>query len=344
MLLSRHATYYRIVGGRRRKHAEMEARARRIAGDAVSDENVVRFSHDGRTVAFLEFPEFETAPQKIVLGGVIVDVVAGGVRRLTLRGSDSHDIAGVWREIGEPEIADEIESASIRLNPRPTCLDCVRKHLAQAEVLMSEARQGYPDHAWLAIGHMAEAADEALKECPELAREIRAERLKYMSDHSYDVPIMELIQKCDRKALDAPREYAVASNPRKRPDRKGWPKGAIPIEDLPAKVRNHPSFQAAQDAMIARYGKAPTFAIPVDAPRGASPVLASIGELKRIDYLAADSDGEPIVHWMHEGGDRGEGEKPTRPQIVTYDPEDDKILLVNPPGADATFNERGIVG
>ena len=88
---------------------------------------------------------------------------------------------------------------------RPSCLDCCRKHLAQAEVLMLEARKGYIAHAWLAVGHMAEAEDETIDDFPELTARIREERLKYMEtindfknenylESLYALPTLELIE------------------------------------------------------------------------------------------------------------------------------------------------------
>lgn len=62
---------------------------------------------------------------------------------------------------------------------RSTCMHCVLKHLSQAIILIHESEMGYPEHKWLAIGHLAEASDEALSERPELAREIRAIRKDY---------------------------------------------------------------------------------------------------------------------------------------------------------------------
>lgn len=83
---------------------------------------------------------------------------------------------------------------------RSTCLDCVRKHLSQAAVLSSEARQGYPDHRWLAVGHMAEASDECVGKFPELAAAIREHRLKFMDDPGYVVPFMDLIRSASGRA------------------------------------------------------------------------------------------------------------------------------------------------
>jgi len=82
---------------------------------------------------------------------------------------------------------------------RPSCTSCGRKHLAQALVLMSEVPRGYPEHAWIAIGHMAEAEDELVKDYPEMANQIRDERVKYMESverggELYSVPIMDLIK------------------------------------------------------------------------------------------------------------------------------------------------------
>ena len=62
---------------------------------------------------------------------------------------------------------------------RHTCYACARKHLAQADILMMEAAMGYPFHAWYAMGHMAEAADELVEECPLYANHIREQRKLY---------------------------------------------------------------------------------------------------------------------------------------------------------------------
>jgi hypothetical protein len=86
------------------------------------------------------------------------------------------------------------------LESRKSCLDCVRKHLAQAEVLMEEAKLGYPEHKWLAVGHLGEASAESLQEYPEFSDEIRKHRLAYMKDDNYAVPIVELIKKASALA------------------------------------------------------------------------------------------------------------------------------------------------
>lgn len=87
---------------------------------------------------------------------------------------------------------------SVFVESRNSCLFCVLKHLAQASVLMEEALQGYPEHRWLAVGHLAEASSESLVDHPALAAEIRKHRLAYMKDGDYKVPIVDLIKKAAR--------------------------------------------------------------------------------------------------------------------------------------------------
>jgi hypothetical protein len=64
---------------------------------------------------------------------------------------------------------------------RGTCLDCVRKHLAQASALMDEAGCGYSFHKWYAVGHLAEAESECRALYPLFTQEIRECRLKIMN-------------------------------------------------------------------------------------------------------------------------------------------------------------------
>jgi hypothetical protein len=96
---------------------------------------------------------------------------------------------------------------------RPSCRDCARKHLAQAAVLMAEAQMGYPRHTWLAIGHMAEAADELVRDEPALANRIRQERLLYTrivaagpASSIRTIDIMALIDAVSLAEADQPRD------------------------------------------------------------------------------------------------------------------------------------------
>lgn len=74
---------------------------------------------------------------------------------------------------------------------RPTCLDCVRKHLGQAAVLCDEMAW-YPDYKWFVVGHLAEAEAESIKERVELAYKIREARLLFMD--TGEISILPLIK------------------------------------------------------------------------------------------------------------------------------------------------------
>lgn len=71
--------------------------------------------------------------------------------------------------------------------PRPPCIECVRKHIAQAIILLGESEMGYPEHLWLAVGHLAEASEECLGLYPLVAAEIREHRLKAMEGEIPDL-------------------------------------------------------------------------------------------------------------------------------------------------------------
>jgi hypothetical protein len=60
---------------------------------------------------------------------------------------------------------------------------------------MDEAALGYPHHRWLAVGHLAEAESESLREHPELSKEIRMCRIEIMKRQRETNCIEELIRK-----------------------------------------------------------------------------------------------------------------------------------------------------
>ena len=63
---------------------------------------------------------------------------------------------------------------------RPSCLECVQKHLGAAMVLIDETHDGYA-YRLRAIGHLHEAADES-QAWPELHIAIREARKAYQAD------------------------------------------------------------------------------------------------------------------------------------------------------------------
>lgn len=70
---------------------------------------------------------------------------------------------------------------------RDSCLQCARKHISESEVLMREALMGYPEHAYLAVGHLSQAEAELLKEFPEMAHIIRTERINYLEGLKHQI-------------------------------------------------------------------------------------------------------------------------------------------------------------
>ncbi len=63
---------------------------------------------------------------------------------------------------------------------RPSCIECVEKHLGAAYVLLTEAREGYA-YRLRAVGHLFEAEDES-QEWPDLHAAIRQARKTYQAD------------------------------------------------------------------------------------------------------------------------------------------------------------------
>lgn len=70
---------------------------------------------------------------------------------------------------------------------RQPCLQCFRKHLGNAAVLIEEVLDGYP-YWHLVVGHLDQAAQEIRAYSSELAHLVRAHRIMWQSDHAYDIP------------------------------------------------------------------------------------------------------------------------------------------------------------
>jgi len=76
---------------------------------------------------------------------------------------------------------------------RESCLDCTRKHIAQALILLTESKLGHPEHKWLAVGHLAEAEAESVLMFPEFANKIRRFRLTII-ENCDTIDLIELIK------------------------------------------------------------------------------------------------------------------------------------------------------
>ncbi len=79
--------------------------------------------------------------------------------------------------------------------PRPACPQCVLKHLADAGILMIEALHGYPVHRAWAIGNLSQAEQECYAISPEFAADIRAVRLRIMSEPEFTPDFNPLLER-----------------------------------------------------------------------------------------------------------------------------------------------------
>ena len=70
---------------------------------------------------------------------------------------------------------------------------CACKHIAQARVLMLESQKGYEEHYFFALGHLAEAEDELLKDHGNLCIKLREERKNLEEDKTYRYPFTKII-------------------------------------------------------------------------------------------------------------------------------------------------------
>jgi hypothetical protein len=76
---------------------------------------------------------------------------------------------------------------------RESCIDCVRKHIAQALILLTESKLGHPEYKWLAVGHLAEAEAESVLEFEGFANKVRTVRLSIIED-DYEIYLLKLIR------------------------------------------------------------------------------------------------------------------------------------------------------
>lgn len=88
---------------------------------------------------------------------------------------------------------------------RDSCFQCALKHISESEILMREALMGYAMHSHLAVGHMSQAEAELLKDCPDMAHIIRAERINYMNGLKF----RKLKDQDGSEYLDVTAEYEV---------------------------------------------------------------------------------------------------------------------------------------
>ena len=94
---------------------------------------------------------------------------------------------------------------------RPSCIECVEKHLGAALVLLTETREGYA-YRLRAIGHLFEAEDES-QAWPELHAAIRAARKAFQADGTlpdWDTLAARAHDQRTALAVGAPADAAAA--------------------------------------------------------------------------------------------------------------------------------------
>jgi len=116
---------------------------------------------------------------------------------------------------------------------------------------------------------------------------------------------------------------------------------AFDLEDL--SPGNDSSYKAAKNAVKRRYGD-PDIAVEVDLPNEISEYLAAVGELVRVEYLAADGRGKKVFQWYHDMGDQGEDKEPTSPPILAWDAKGKFFVIAPQKGSKPRFTYRGIMG
>ena len=78
---------------------------------------------------------------------------------------------------------------------RESCTDCVLKHIASAHILLHEAKMGYPDHVYLALGHLAQAEVELAGKHLDVAQDLRIIRKRIEEEENADFDVMEWIKR-----------------------------------------------------------------------------------------------------------------------------------------------------
>ena len=77
---------------------------------------------------------------------------------------------------------------------RQPCIQCFRKHIGNAAVLIEESHDGYTNYLHMISGHLDQAAQEIRGYNKKLALVVRAHRIKWQEDSNYKIPFEALDQ------------------------------------------------------------------------------------------------------------------------------------------------------
>ena len=94
----------------------------------------------------------------------------------------------------------EKDYTPITSGSRTSCLDCCRKHIGHAIVLLEVSAEGEPYKRWFAIGHLGEAEAESRASYPRVADTIRLERRNMMKNRLYTpdlIPLFDVVDKAE---------------------------------------------------------------------------------------------------------------------------------------------------
>jgi len=90
-------------------------------------------------------------------------------------------------------------TATTNIATRPSCIECVEKHIGAAYVLLTETRDGYA-YRLRVIGHLHEAEDES-QEWPELHNAIRDARKNWQTQGA--MPDWQALENLVKKIRDS---------------------------------------------------------------------------------------------------------------------------------------------
>ena len=86
------------------------------------------------------------------------------------------------------------------IKQRKPCAHCAKKHLSQAMVLLDETVNGYPEHRWMAVGHIAEAESEIAGLYSDIAEKLRESRKTMDENRDYFPDLLPVVVEIDRRS------------------------------------------------------------------------------------------------------------------------------------------------
>jgi glycosyltransferase involved in cell wall biosynthesis len=174
---------------------------------------------------------------------------------------------------------------------RPSCLYCAAKHISQAVILVGEALQGYPQHWYLALGHLAEAGDELIQDHPELAAKVREERkaleARAVSQRGEANALMDLLDSVTAWFYPSPSDEVISTSTTAHiPIAVDAPVVVERITPGQPRTSSHPVFTVIDRSGTRTVTPAPPTPSAATPPEASPPVkLHYIEEGKSLDHV-----------------------------------------------------------